>query len=87
MAFRWVVFALISQITAQPRTKAREMTRKEKAKKELILNPDFQPLKHPMKKDMAMSGNRTAGLPAIGLTSPGLQLLGGSARKLTLHGW
>ena len=28
-----------------------------------------------MKKDMAMLGNRTTGLPAMGLTSPGLQLL------------
>ena len=30
-----------------------------------------------MKKDMAMPGNRTTCLPAMGLTSPGLQLLGG----------
>ena len=43
--------------------------------------------KSPMKEDMAVPGNRTTGLPAIGLTSPGLQLLGGLARKLTLHGW
>ena len=34
-------------------------------------------LRNPMKKDMAMPGNRTTGLPAMGLTSPGLQLLGG----------
>ena len=69
------------------RTLARERTKKEKARKEFILNPDFQLLKHPMKKDMAMPGSRTVGLPAIGLTSPGLQLLGGFARKLVLHGW
>ena len=60
---------------------------KGNTRKELIFNPDFQPLKHPMKKDMAMPGNRTTGLPAIGLTSPGLQLLGGFTRKVTLHGW
>ena len=44
MAFRTVVFALTSQIKAQarviPRTKARERTKKEKARKEVILNPD-----------------------------------------------
>ena len=89
MALRRVVFALASQIKAQariiPRTKARERTKKEKARKELILNPDFQPLKHPIKKDIR-PGNRTIGLPVIGLTSPGLQLLG-FARKLILHGW
>ena len=39
-----------------------------------------------MKKDTAMPGNRTTGLSAIGLTSPGLQLLGDFARKLILHG-
>ena len=64
MAFGRVVFALTSQIKAQariiPRTKARERTKKEKVKKEPILNPYFHPLKHPMMKDMAMPGNRTA---------------------------
>ena len=55
--------------------------------KALILNPDFQPLEHPMKKDMAMPGNRTTDLPAIGLTILGLQLLGGLERELILHGW
>ena len=41
-------------------------------RKALIPNPDFQPLKYPVKKDVAMPGNRTIGLPAIVLTSPGL---------------
>ena len=90
MAFRREVFALTSQIKAQariiPRTKVRERTKKEKARKELFFNPAFrQPLKHPM-KNVAMPGNRTTGLPAIGLTSPGLQLLGGFSRKPVLHG-
>ena len=55
--------------------------------KAFILNRDSQPLKHPVKKDVAMPGNRTTGLPAIGLTIPGLQLLGGLARMLIPHGW
>ena len=33
-----------------------------KARKRLILNPDFQPLKHLKKKDIAMPGNLMAGL-------------------------
>ena len=53
----------------------------------LILNLEYQPLKHPVKKDMAMPGNQTIGLPAMGLTIPQLQLLGGLARELMLHGW
>ena len=89
--FQKGVFALTKQIKAQaritPRAKIKARTQKEKGKKELILNLDFQPLKHPMKKDMAMPGNRTTGLPAIGLTSPGLQLPGCFAPKLKLHGW
>ena len=40
-----------------------------------------------MKKDRARSGNQTIGLPVIGLMIPGLQMLGGSAQSLILHGW
>ena len=73
-AFGRVAFVLTSQITVQarttPRTKTKERTKNEKVRKEFILDLDFQPLKHPMKKDMAMFGNRTTGLPAIGLTIP-----------------
>ena len=91
MATRSVVFALTSQTKAQARiitrTKAKERTKKEKARKELIFHPDFQPLKHPTKKDTAMLGNQMIDLPAMGLTIPGLQILGGFAQKLTLHGW
>ena len=36
---------------------AKERTKKEEARKELILNPDFQHLKHPMKKDIWESDN------------------------------
>ena len=90
MAFRRVGFALTSQKKAQariiPRTLARERTKEEKARKELILNPDFQLLVLPMKKDMAAPGNQTIGLPAIGLTIPGLQMLGSSVQSLILHG-
>ena len=60
VAFRRVVFSITSQMKAQarifPRTKARGKTQKEKARKELILNPDFQPVKHPMKKDTVCLG-------------------------------
>ena len=73
-AFTRVAFALTSQIKLQarttPRTKTKERTRKARARKEFSLNLDFQPLKHSMKKDMAMLGNLTTGLPAIGLTIP-----------------
>ena len=57
MASIMVVFALTSPTKAQariiPRTKVEERTKQEKARKELILNLDSQPQKHPMKKDMA----------------------------------
>ena len=54
---------------------------KGKAKKKLILNPDFQLLKHLKKKDVDMPGNLITGLPISGLMILGLQLLGGVARK------
>ena len=38
-----------------------------KGRKKLILNPDFQPLKHLKKKDVAMPGNLMTGLPVSGL--------------------
>ena len=51
-------FRLTSQIKGAgkdfSRTKAKESTQKEKARKKLILNRDFQPLKHLKKKDIAM---------------------------------
>ena len=91
MASRNVVFALTSHTKVQARistrTKARERTKKEKAMKVFILNPDSQPLKHPMKKDMAIPGNRMTGLSASGSTILRLQLLDGLARELTLRGW
>ena len=84
MAFRRVVFALTSERKAQtriiPRTKARESSKKEKARKKLILNRDLQLLKHPEKKNMAMPGNLMTGLPVSGLMILGLQLLDGTAR-------
>ena len=41
--------------------KGEEKTKKEKARKELVSNPDLQPQKHPTKQDMAMPGNQTIG--------------------------
>ena len=67
--------------------KGEERIKKDKANKEPFLNPDCQPQKHPMKKDMAMPGNQTIGLPVTGLKIPGLWMHGGSAQKLMLHGW
>ena len=49
-------------------TKAEARTKKLRLRKVLILNLDIQPRKHPVKKDVAMPGNRTIVLPAIGLT-------------------
>ena len=88
---RKVVVAFTNQETVQAmistRTKAKARTKKERAKKVLILTLDLKPRKHSMKKDMVISGNQTIGLPAIGLTIPQLQLLGGLVRELILHGW
>ena len=64
-----------------PRTKARESIKKEKARKKLVPNLDFQLLKYLKKKDIAMPGNLTTGLPVSGLMILGLQVLGGKARK------
>ena len=89
--FRSVIFALnlFTKVQAgiSRRTEAREKSQKQKAMNILILKTDFQPLKHPMKKDMVIPGNRMIGLPAGGLTILGPQLLDGLARRLTLHGW
>ena len=91
MASITVVSALTSPIKVQARTftktKAEERIKKEKARNGPILNPDSQPQKHPMKKDMTRHGNQTIGLPVIGLMTPGRQMLGGSAQGLILHGW
>ena len=56
----------------------RKGSKRKRQRKELFFNPDSQPQKHPMKKGMARPGNQTIGLPAIGQTIPGLQMLGGS---------
>ena len=91
MALRRVVFALASQIKARAmiksRTKVKESTQKEKARKKLIFNPDFQPLKHLKEKEKAMLGNLMTGLPVSGLMILGLQLLDGIVRQPTLLGW
>ena len=54
------------------RTKAGARIKKERVRKLLVLNQGFQP-----KRGMAMLGNQTMGLPALGLTIPQLQLLDG----------
>ena len=88
--FLRVVFVFTNRTQVQVRiftkTKAEERTKREKAKKEPILHPDSQPQKHLMMKDKARPGNQTIGLPVIGLTIPGLQMLGGSAQGLLFHG-
>ena len=57
-AFRKVVFALTNQKRVQTmictRTKAKERTKKARARKVLILNLDVQPRKHPVKKDLGI---------------------------------
>ena len=47
-----------AQARISHRTRAEERTKKEKARKALILTLDFQLLKHPVNKDMAMPGNQ-----------------------------
>ena len=61
------------------RTKEEAKTIKVRVRNVLILILDFRPLDHQVKKDMAMLGNQTIGLPAIGLTIPQSQLRGGLA--------
>ena len=91
MASMRVVLALASptkeQARIRSRPKAKERTRKEKARTEFFLNLVSQPQKHPMKKDMARPGNQTIAPPVTGLMIPGLRMLGGSVQSLILHGW
>ena len=67
-AFRKVVLTLTHEKRVQAmistRTQAEARTKKERAKKVLILNQDFQPRKHPVKNCMAIPGNQTIGIPA-----------------------
>ena len=65
-AFRKVVFALSHQKRVQAIISSRGRDQKGKGKEGayLNLNQDIQPLKHPEKKDLAMSGNQTIGTPA-----------------------
>ena len=67
--FLKVVFALTNQERVQAvistRTKAEARTKKEMVRKVLILNQDFQPQKHPVKKDMAMPGIQTIGFSSL----------------------
>ena len=65
-------------------TKAEARIKKERARKVLILNLDFMPLKRPVKKNMAILGNQTIGIPAL-LKIPLIRLLHGMARDF-LHG-
>ena len=67
-----------------PRTEAEVRIKKERVRLVLILNLDFQPRKQAVKKDEAMFGNWTMGLPAIGQTIPQLQLLRRLAREQSL---
>ena len=57
-----VVFALTNQKRVQAAiktcTKAEARIKNERARKVLFLNLDFRPQKHPVKKDMAMPGNK-----------------------------
>ena len=76
MASIRVVFTLTSPTKVQAKTftkaKAEERIKQGKTKKDFFLNPDSQPQKHPMKKDMARPGTQTIGLPVTGLMIPGL---------------
>ena len=83
MAFKRVVFAITSLKKAQsriiPGTKARESSKKEKGKEEAHPQSGLSAPETPNEEGY--------GLPIIRLMIHGLQILGGSAQRLTLHGW
>ena len=71
------------------RTKEEAKIRKEKARKVLVLNQDFQNQKHPVKKDLVISGNLTIGIPVqlmLPQVEPLKELLHGMERDI-LHVW
>ena len=74
MAFRRIVMALSSRTMVQGRNSTkrygnREGPKRKKAMKAFLFNLDSHPLKHPMKKVMAMPGNQMTSLLASGLTT------------------
>ena len=80
MAFRRVVFTLTSKIKSAVKDYHQNKSKgKEKARKKLTLNPDFQPLKHLKKTDIAMPGNLMIGLPVSGLIILGMKLQDGTS--------
>ena len=71
------------------RTQEEAKIRKEKARKVLVLNQDFQNQKHLVKKDLVISGNLTIGIPEklmLPQGQPQKELLHGMERD-TLHVW
>ena len=83
-----VVVALTSQKRVQAmisiRTQTEARTEKERAKKVLIHNLVFQPLKHPVTKEIASPGNQMIGIPdSLTILVP---LLHGMALDI-LHSW
>ena len=62
MASRSVMFALTSQTKVH---KGRGKDQKGKGREGTYPQSGFSASKHPMKKDMAMPGNQTIGLPRL----------------------
>ena len=58
-----IIQRMVQVMNNTTRTKAEARIRKEMARKVPILNLDFQPQKHPVKKDLAIPGNQTIGIP------------------------
>ena len=89
MTSKKVVFARTSPPKVQEKpvlkTKTEQRFKKEKPKKELVLNRDSQPPKNSMKKYVARP-SQTIRLPVTGLMILGPQMLGCFAKKFTLHG-
>ena len=67
--------------------KGRGKERKGKSKEGAYPQPGFSAWETPEEERYGHAWNQTIGLPAIGLTIPQLQQLGGLARELLLHGW
>ena len=67
--------------------KGRGKDQKGKGKEGIYPQSGFSASETPNEEGYGRPGNQTTGLPVIGLTIPGLRMLGGSAQGVKFHGW